>query len=442
VTRIHRARNDLDDNVSMWAHTVDPVEPRPTLEGTVQADVVIVGAGFTGLSTAYEMSRRFPDRGIVVLEARAVGNGASGRNGGMMLNWVNGIDSHDEASTKRIWATTQQGMDWITETIRAEGLRVRLRRDGCLETFTSHRRAEEAHAKVERLRGWNIPLEYLQGPELARHVRAEGVVGAILDRTAGQLHGLELVRELARVLAQDRNVAIYEQSPVERIEEGAVHAVHTPKGVVRARTLVLAVNGYAPRLGYFARELFPLHSHCIATAPLPPERWDAVGWGRIAGAVDDLDRISFASMTADGRLLFGGGSNASYDYRYGNATTHPPSERAYDAVRATMLRYFPKLADAPIADRWSGVLGITMNRRPTMGRRGNVLWALGYSGHGVTLANLAGTVLTDLYADAAERWSDLPFVNNRLPHIPPEPFRWVGYQVYTRLTGRSPRRVD
>ena len=94
-----------------------------------------------------------------------------------------------------------------------------------------------------------------------------------------------------------------------------------------------------------------------------------------------------------------------------------------------------------IAQHWSGVLGITLNRRPTMGRRGNVLWALGYSGHGVTLANLAGTVLADLYA-GDDRWSDLPFVNNRLPPIPPEPFRWVGYQVYTRLTGRSPRRVD
>jgi glycine/D-amino acid oxidase-like deaminating enzyme len=112
------------------------------------------------------------------------------------------------------------------------------------------------------------------------------------------------------------------------------------------------------------------------------------------------------------------------------------------AVRETMLHYFPKLEGVAIAQQWSGVLGITLNRRPTMGRRRNVLWALGYSGHGVTLANLAGTVLADLYAGEDERWRDLPFVNNRLPPIPPEPFRWVGYQIYTRLTGRSPRRVD
>jgi len=148
---VKRHRIDVDDNVSMWAQTVDPVEPRPVLEGVVNADVAIVGAGFTGMSTAYEMRRRFPELGIVVLEARTVGNGASGRNGGMMLNWVNGIDSKDETLTKRIWATTQHGMDWITETIRTEDLRVRLRRDGCLETFTSQQRAEEAHRKAERL---------------------------------------------------------------------------------------------------------------------------------------------------------------------------------------------------------------------------------------------------------------------------------------------------
>lgn len=437
---MRRHRIDVDDNASMWAQTVDPVDARPALEGVVNADVAIVGAGFTGMSTAYELRRRFPDLGIVVLEARTVGNGASGRNGGMMLNWVNGIDSKDEAVTKRIWATTQHGMNWITETIRAEDLRVRLRRDGCLETFTSQERAEEAQRKAERLQAWGIPVRFLRGPELAQYVRAEGVVGALLDPTAGQLHGLELVRELARVLAS-RGVRIYEQSPVERIEEGTTHRVHTPRGEVRAQILVLAVNGYAPRLGYFTRELFPLHSHCIATEPLSPARQAEIGWGNVAGAVDDLDRISYGSMTADGRLLFGGGSNASYDYRYGNATTHPHSERAYAAVRETMLHYFPKLRDVAIAQQWSGVLGITLNRRPTMGRRGNVLWALGYSGHGVTLANLAGTVLADLHA-GDDRWNDLPFVNNRLPPIPPEPFRWVGYQVYTRLTGRSPRRVD
>jgi glycine/D-amino acid oxidase-like deaminating enzyme len=437
---VRRHRIDVDDNVSMWARTVDPVEPRPTLEGIVNADVAIVGAGFTGMSTAYEMRRRFPDLGIVVLDARTVGNGASGRNGGMMLNWVNGIDSKDEALTKRIWATTQRGMDWITETIRTEDLHVRLRREGCLETFTAQERAEEAHRKAERLQAWNIPVRFLQGAELGQYVRAEGVVGALLDPTAGQLHGLELVRELARVLG-DRGVRIYEHSPVERVEEGATHRVHTPRGEVRAKLLVLAVNGYAPRLGYFARELFALHSHCIATEPLSPERQAEVGWGNVAGAVDDLDRISYGSMTTDGRLLFGGGSNASYAYRYGNATTHPQSGRAYAAVRETMLHYFPRLGDVAIAQQWSGVLGITLNRRPTMGRRDNVLWALGYSGHGVTLANLAGTVLADLYA-GDDRWSDLPFVNNRLPPIPPEPFRWVGYQVYTRLTGRSPRRVD
>jgi glycine/D-amino acid oxidase-like deaminating enzyme len=277
----------------------------------------------------------------------------------MMLNWVNGIDSKDEAVTKRIWAATQQGMDWITETIRTEDLRVRLRRDGCLETFTSQERAEEAHRKAERLQAWDIPVRFLHGPELAQYVRAEGVVGALLDPTAGQLHGLELVRELARVLT-DRGVRIYEHSPVERIEEGTTHRVHTPRGEVRAKILVLAVNGYAPRLGYFARELFPLHSHCIATEPLSPER-QAESAVIIAGAVDDpTDPVRRRPPAA----CLGGGSNASYGYRYGNATTHPqsgaPRRRARD--------------DAPLlpgsrASRSRSSGRACPGSRPTVGRR-------------------------------------------------------------------------
>lgn len=435
----------IDDNASVWAATARPVDPLASLQGDHTADVVIVGAGFTGISTAYHLARRYPNRRIVVIEAGRVGNGASGRNGGMALNWINGVEARDPDRARRIFDVTRKGIDWIEEVVAQHGLSVRFRRVGCLEAYTRADTAEAAHAKAEKLASWGIPVRWLAGAELAGHVRAEGVVGAVLDPTAGQLHGLDLLLGLTGVIS-GLGVGVYEGSPVVRIEEGKTHVVTTPSGSVRAPTLVLATNGYTPRLGYFRSGVFPLHSHVIATEPLPPERWAELGWGHTAGFTDDLDRIAYASMSADGRLLFGGGGNGAYSYLYGGRTAWPRTpDRQYAFVRGVLDRYFPGARDVRVTHRWTGTLGITMSRvcsMGTTGAHGNVLYALGYSGHGVVLANLAGRVLCDLYSRNHEPWRDLPFYQRRLGGIPPEPFRWLGYQVFTRLTGRSPRRSE
>lgn len=437
--------SDFDDNRSMWAATSSPPEPSPPLRGDVLADVVIIGGGFTGVSTAWQLSRRFPERSIVLLEARRIGNGASGRNGGMALNWVNGVESHDRERALRVYNATRLGMDLIDEMIRENGLSVRFRRDGCLESYTDAARAEHAHAKAEKLQSWGIPTVWLGGGELRDRVDASGVVGAVLDPTAGQLHGLDLLYGMVPVL-QGRGVRIFEGSPVRRIDEGAVHVVHTDAGTVKAPVLVLATNGYTAKLGYFRSGLLPLHSHVLATEPRSPAEWAALGWRGVAGFTDDLDRIAYASMTPDGRLLFGGGGNLAYSYLYGGRTAWDREPTAqYEFIHSILRRYFPRAADVPIAHRWTGTLGTTMHRVCSMGVTGahrNVFHALGYSGHGVVLANLAGLVLTDLIADHHEPWRDLPFYQRALGGIPPEPLRSIGYHVFTRLTGRSPRTYE
>lgn len=443
---IRTIQPDLDDNTSMWAATCRQAEPHPPLAGDIAADVVIIGAGFTGISTAYQLAARYPDRKIVVLEAKRVGNGASGRNGGMALNWINGVEAKDPDKARRVFHATKAGLDWIARVIDEHRLSVRFHRIGCLEAYTEARRAEHAHAKTERLASWGIPVRWLAGDDLKEHLRAEGVLGAVLDPTAGQLHGLDLLQGLCEVLVE-RGVALHEASPVVRIDEGKTHRVTTPGGSVRAPWMVLATNGYTGRLGYFRHGVFPLHSHVVSTAPLPLTRWREMGWGHTAGFTDDLDRIAYASMSEDGRLLFGGGGNLAYSYLYGNRTAWPrPGDGPEHAfVRAMLNRYFPDAAQVPLAHQWTGTLGITMSRVCSMGITGahrNVLYALGYSGHGVVLANLAGQVLCDLYSDHPEPWRDLPFYERPLTGIPGEPLRWMGYQMYTRLTGRSPRRYE
>lgn len=430
-------RPDIDENTSWWWTSAAPIDPCPPLRGATQADVVVLGAGFAGLSTAWHLSHARPDLGIVVLEAQRVANGASGRNGGMLLNWINGVDQSDETVTRRVWACTQEAMATVEGVIAACRRPVRLVRDGCLEVQTATDRAETAHARVERLAGWGVPLRYLDAAALGERARLQGAVSAILDPTAGRLHGVELLRAMQEVLL-GRGVRIHEQSPAVRVTEGEHVTVETPDGSVRARHLVLALNGYSGALGYFAGQVFPLHSHVVAV-PAGDQPWT------VSGFSDDLDRIAYGTRIED-LVVFGGGSNAAYAYRWNNATRwHGPRDHAVAAVRRTLGSYLPDLVDRPAVATWTGTLGITLSRCCSIGvggRWNNVLYATGFAGHGVALANLAGKVLTDLYLDHHEPWRDLPFYQRRLGWIPPEPFRWLGYHGFTTLTGKSPRKND
>ncbi len=428
---------DIDDNNAWWWHSAAPIAPCPSLVGDTTADVCILGAGFAGMSTAWHLSHARPDLGIVLLEAKRVANGASGRNGGMLLNWINGVDQSDEAVTRRVWACTQAAMTTIEEVIGACRRPVRLSRDGCIEVQTASNRAESAHARVERLNRWGIPLRYLTGTALSDAARLEGAVSAILDPTAGRLHGVELLRAMQEILLE-RGVRIYEGTPATQVDEGQTIVVHTPAGKVRAPTLVLALNGYSGRLGYFGGSVFPLHSHMVAV-PAEDVQWN------VNGVSDDRDRIAYGTRIAD-TLLFGGGSNQSYAYRWNNATAwHGSSDTAVAAVRATLAGYLPALADRAPTHTWTGTLGITLSRCCSMGTTGrhrNVLYATGFAGHGLALANLAGRVLADIYCGNPDPWRALPFFNRSLAWIPPEPFRWVGYHAFTGLTGKSPRKND
>jgi glycine/D-amino acid oxidase-like deaminating enzyme len=435
--------HDIDDNRSPWIANKPEYQPRPALTKSDRCDVAIVGGGFTGISTALHLSERFPDRRIVVLEARELANGASGRNGGLMLNWVNGVHSPDAAHAQRIFEVTKSGIDLVMSTIERHRLEVGHRRDGSLEVFTNARRAEEAERHCRELQAAGLPLVWLDRSAIAQRIELEGVHGAVLDPTAGHLDGVDYLRAL-RPLLLSRGVVVHEHTPVMKIDEGRTVTLHTPGGELEADALVLATNAYTPQLGYFRDAIFPLHSHLVASAPRSEDAWRTMGWHGAAGFSDDLDRIAYGCMTTRGELVFGGGSNAAYSYRFGSRTSFPnPPIGAMRAIEGRLKRYLPRSAEVEIAHRWSGPVALTMSRVCAMGVRGehrNVYYAFGYSGHGVVLANLAGRILADIYCNDDERWRDLPFYQPRLWPIPPEPLRWLGYHVYTRLTGRSPRR--
>jgi glycine/D-amino acid oxidase-like deaminating enzyme len=184
----------------------------------------------------------------------------------------------------------------------------------------------------------------------------------------------------------------------------------------------------------------------LATAPLSETDWEKLGWGAYEGFSDDRDRVAFGCRTAGGRVIFGGGSNEAYAYSYGGRTVFSaPTTRPFEAIYRSLVEYLPGLRDVPIEHGWTGTVDLTLDRVCSMGvcgRNRNLYYAVGFSGHGVALAMLAGLVLCDLYAGNQEPWRDLPFYQKPLPALPPEPLRWITYQLYTRLTGRSPRRIN
>ncbi|MCI0714359.1 MAG: FAD-binding oxidoreductase [Chloroflexi bacterium] len=437
---------EIDDNHSVWASYTPDYQPGPPLKENITADLAIIGGGFTGTSTAYHFSRRYPEKRVVLLEAKSLANGASGRNGGMMLNWIYGTPTNvSDDIVQKIYKTTSDAMDMIEGIIEEHNLEVDYRRDGSLHVLTKHKNAEEAHAEVEQLNKLGIPLQYLDRASLRGEIELDGVIGATLDPTAGEINGAQLVRGLRPVLVE-QGVEIYEQTPVTKIIEGREIELTTPHGTVRAKAIVLATNGYTGKLGYFRKALFPLHSHVFATAPLSVDEQKSIGWHTTSGYSDDVNRISYSSLTPDGRIVFGGGSNQSYAYLYNNRTAFPGTpdgaRRGFEQMRQTMSDYNPRTTHLPVTHRWTGTLGISLRRNCSMGVRGeyrNIYYSIGYNGHGVTLANLSGKILTDIYSGDDEYWRDLPLYETEFTPIPMEPFRWIGYQTFTHVFGRSPR---
>lgn len=430
----------FDDNSAVWLLGAPADEPASPLARDLEVDIAIIGGGFTGVSTAFHMSERFPELGIALLEAKRLANGASGRNGGLMLNGITVLD-YEPDLIAREHAITRQAIDEVEALIRERNLAVRFRRGGCLHLSTTQQSADEAHARVEELAARGVPLTFVPASELSDTLRARGAYGAILDRTEGLLVGVDLIRAM-RPLLVAQGVQIFESTPVLRVREGKTIELVTPQATVRARAIVLATSGYTPRLGYFRSGMIPVISHVIATDPVSPELLERTGLANISGFFDDLPRLAYCSVDAEGRVIFGGGTTAAYGYRFGNATTFAPrlDDAASRALHGSLSHYLPDLADVPVRHRWSGPLDLTLARHCAIGVLGdrNIYYALGYSGHGITLANLAGRVLTDLYAQDHDRWRDCAFYMKRPSGIPPEPLRWIGYHLYTRLTGKSP----
>jgi glycine/D-amino acid oxidase-like deaminating enzyme len=436
------------------------VTPYPSLPGDLDVDVAIVGAGFTGLWTAYYLACAAPALQIAVLERDVVGYGASGRNGG----WCSGLFAashtrldreHGREAMHAMRRAMNETVDEVGRVAEAEGIECSFRKSGTLVAARSDAQLAALRAELEEERRLGIPEEDRRWcePDESRHLIATTESrGALFTPHCAAIHPGRLVRGLA-VAAQSRGVAIHEGADVveilPRVGRQSRPAVFTRTARVRAETVVLATEGYTSRLPGHRRDVVPIYSLMVATEPLGRERVASLGAALAAGTTftDGRHLLIYGQVTADGRLAFGG-RGAPYHFASTIEPGHDQAPKVHDGLRATITELFPQLGAFEITHRWGGPLSIHRDWFPSVAldRSSGIARAGGYVGDGVATTNLAGRTLRDLVLERESELVRLPWVGHASPRWEPEPFRWLGInaglratQLADRLEGRSGR---
>jgi len=389
--------------------------PRQPLEGAVDADVAVVGAGYTGLWTAYYLSRAQPTLRIVVVEAEVAGFGASGRNGG----WCSALFPRSLGEAQD--AAMRASVDEVHRVTEAEGIDCHFAKGGTI--VLARTTAQLARARAE------YGDEVLSPAEAAQRLRATRTLGATYTPDCAAIHPGRLVRGLADVVAA-RGVVLHERTPALSIEPGRVR---TPRGSVRAPYVVRATEGYTPLLAGLGRTVVPVYSLIIATEPLAASVWEEIGLAQRETFSDHRHLIIYGQRTADDRLVFGG-RGAPYHLRSRIEPGFDRDPRVFAALHATLLDLFPVLEGTKFTHAWGGPLGIPRDWCASVGldRSTGLAWAGGYVGDGVSTTNLAGRTLADLVLERDSDLVHLPWVGHHSPSWEPEPLRWLGINAGLR----------
>jgi glycine/D-amino acid oxidase-like deaminating enzyme len=425
-----------------WRSLGGPPAPRAPLPGPLEADVAIVGAGYTGLWTAYYLARADPSLRIVLLEAQTAGFGASGRNGGWVSGFFSGpprayLRNSEEAAFTSLQRRMFETVEEIAAVLERHGIDADLAHGGHLSVALGPAQLEHLSHEVEATRASGLSeqdLRMLAPDELTERVRVAGALGASFSPHVARVHPAKLLLGLAGAV-EELGVRIFERTSVSAIEP---HRALTDRGAVSARWVVRATEGYTASLRGQRRALVPMNSSMIVTEPLEPSVWEQIGWGANEVMGDTAHVYVYLQRTADGRIAIGGRGRP---YRFGSRTDGrgdtPASTVA--SLRAKLGEMFPAAAGAEIDHAWSGVLGVprdwcvSIEADPSSG----LARAGGYVGEGVGASNLAGRTLRDLILGEPTELTRLPWVGRRPRRWEPEPLRWGSIQAIYSLYRRA-----
>jgi glycine/D-amino acid oxidase-like deaminating enzyme len=431
-------------SLSLWMDQVGHIEPRNALPGDRTADIAIVGAGYTGLWTAYYLLKAQPDLRIVILERETAGFGASGRNGG----WCSALFAAPLAKIskrygrERAIALQREMFDTVDEVgriLEEEGIEARYQRSGTLTLVTSPTQLDRVKAELDEDRSWGFDesdLRWLAQDELEQRIRVPGVLGARFTPHCARVHPGLLVRGLAETV-EGLGATIHERTTVTEIGD---RQVRTSLGTVKADVIVRATEGYTAQLPGMKRKLLPLYSLMVATEPLPEAVWEQIGWNGCETLHDGRHLLIYAQRTADGRVAIGGrGAPYHFGSRIEDAFDHNPT--VFALLRQQIVELFPAARDAKITHEWGGCLGVPRDWFSSVGydRASGRAWAGGYVGDGVSTTNLAGRTLRDLILGLPSELIELPWVDHRWRNWEPEPLRWLGVNAGLKAMAQADR---
>jgi glycine/D-amino acid oxidase-like deaminating enzyme len=433
------SQGDEYRRLSFWHDSVPgQLEPADRLDGDTEADVAIVGAGLTGMWTAYYLSKADPALRIVLCEREIAGFGASGRNGG----WCSALFPASLAKLERMagreqaiamYRAMQETVDEVGKVTAAEGIDCHWAKGGTVQFARSQSQLERAREEVAEARLYGFgetDLRLLSAEQAGELGGASNLLGGVFTPHCAAIHPARLARGLAALL-RSRGVTIYERTQVQRIEPGRLI---TSGGIVSARNVIRATEGYTPALPGYERAVVPVYSLVIATAPLPGSVWAQIGLETRPTFSDLRHLIIYGQRTADGRLVFGG---RGAPYHFGSAV-QPSFDRVpavFAALRQTLIELFGVLEDVAITHTWGGPIGIARDWCASVGLDSStgVGWAGGYVGDGLSTTNLAGRTLADLITGADSGITRLPWVGHKSPRWEPEPLRWLGVNAALRM---------
>ncbi len=414
------------------------------MTGNTDCDVAIVGAGLTGLWTAYALAVNDPELSVVVLEAEIAGYGASGRNAGFVSAGLAGRAevyerTHGAAAVMRAERVLIEAIDWIGGVVAREGIDCGFAKGGSFRVATSAPQVARIRATLasRRARGigeddaWPVSAE-----EIREHVSMAEILGGAYTPHCARVDPARLVRGLAEA-CERRGVVIYEHSPAREIGRGRVRC---NAGVVRAEIVVRATESYTTRLPGERRRYLPVFSHMLATEPLPAETWEQIGWERGETVADQRHLFFYAQRTPDGRIAIGG---LGAPYRFGNVIREEDEQRpaVHARLEQALRRHFPQAAQTRITHRWGGPfaaprdwsMGVVLDRSTGLGFAG------GYTGHGVVGSNVGGRTLADLILGRETALVTLPWVGHVGRRWEPEPARWLAGQVIPAVLASADR---
>lgn len=431
-------------DVSFWYADLGGLPARrPSLAADISADVCIIGAGYTGLWTAYYLKQAAPDLRVVLVEKEFAGFGASGRNGGWLTggfawNHARYLAQSSEAEVRAIVQAMNGTVEEVIRVANAEGINADILPTDELMVATTPAQLQRLRAEVAHRRHWGEDrVTEMDEATLRTRITIPHALGAMVVGGVARVQPAKLVRGLARVV-EGLGATIYEDSPALSFGNGVVE---TPKGKVRAPVILRATEGFTATLPGLKREWLPLNSAQIVTEPLPEAVWSQIGWQGHEILGDFANAYCYCQRTREGRITVGA---RGVPYKFGSAIddSGTPDPETVRRLTAILHRHFPAARAARIDHAWCGVLGVPRDWCATVGfdLATGLGFAGGYVGVGVSTSNLAGRTLADLALRRDTALARLPWVNRKVAKWEPEPLRLLGVSGMYALLNAADRR--